>query len=134
MSVGKYMAKHDNGQLAVPAIVPLVDSLLCPTEVGANCEVYTCVEKEFSSERKTSVVRSAALSWKSHRRVVVCAARDVEAGERLSLGLCGGIDNPTCVLRFGQVKPTAEATGGDVQPAVEAAEQADDPDPVDSGE
>jgi hypothetical protein len=113
--VGRFLAANAEKEWDMPCLVPLVDALAYPLK-DPNCEIYTCIQKEFSHERKVSRVRATTLNMKSHRRIVVCAARDIQAGERLSVAMCRGITRPACLLRFGELPqesdgevPTADA-------------------------
>jgi hypothetical protein len=110
LSIGTFLQKDRAIQddLATPALVPFADALAHGIH-DANCELYTCIHKDFVDATHRTRARPTSVSLASHRRVVVCASQDIKAGEVLSSPLCKGIDKPMCVFRFGVLLVTSPA-------------------------
>lgn len=95
----------------VPSLVPLLDlvnaaplSSSSPQEGRSNCSIFTCTASQFLHEgtRKTRKVVSSPASRLGRKRVVLCASRDIAAGEELLMDY--NIDDaPAAAYRFGFV-------------------------------
>ena len=107
--VGDFLRMRESGVWEIPALVPIVDSLDF-TRLEANCELYTCHHQNFVGD--STVVRGpkSIANLTQKRRVVVCASRDIKAGEVLSAPSCLDIDRATCLFRFGELPEVPQAT------------------------
>lgn len=96
----------------LPTLVPLLDlvnSSMPTDDSRSNCDVYTCTSSQFVHEgtRRTRKVVSTPASRLGRMRVVLCASRDIAAGEELLMDY--NVDDvPAAAYRFG-FAPNAKA-------------------------
>jgi hypothetical protein len=104
--------EESEGTEAIPSLVPLLDlvNAAAPQTSSAavaaqsNCTLFTCSSAQFLHEgtRKTRKVVSSPASRLSRKRVVLCATRDIHAGEELLMDY-NNDDAPASAYRFGFV-------------------------------
>jgi hypothetical protein len=111
--------EESEGTEAIPSLVPVLDlvNAAAPQTSSAvaaqsNCTLFTCSTAQFLHEgtRKTRKVVSSPASRLSRKRVVLCATRDIHAGEELLMDY-NNDDAPASAYRFGFVSQGTAPSG-----------------------